>query len=58
MFIRNYEFNHPLNGVTLCVTIRTNEGEAVADAIANDYLASVVANPTDWWLEDVTEEAF
>jgi hypothetical protein len=57
MMLRVYEFNHPLGGLSMTIAIRTDNGEAVADAIANDYLASVVKAPADWWLEDVTEEA-
>ena len=58
MKIYNYQFQTKGTNATVLVTIRTDEGQTVADELANDELWKVVRDFDAWWLEDVTEEDF
>jgi hypothetical protein len=59
MKIYNYTFLHPHNNATICITVRTEEGEAVADSIAHDELAIALnSRQVDWYVEDVEEENY
>lgn len=59
MKIYNYQFLTPNSNATLCITVRTDKGESVADFIAHDELALALnASPADWYVEEITEEDY
>lgn len=59
MKIYNYQYLNPNSNATICITVRTDKGESVADLIAHDELnLALNAGTADWYVEEVSEEDF
>jgi hypothetical protein len=59
MKIYNYEYTSNQSNATIVISVRTEFGRNVANAIAEDELARAFsADATSWTVEDMSEEAY
>lgn len=59
MKIYNYQYWSNQTNATITISVRTGKGREIADIIAEDELVLALrAEPTSWWVDEVSEEAY
>ncbi len=59
MKIYNYQYQSKNSNATIIITVLSDKGRDVADLIAEDELGlAFTAEPSSWYVEEVSEEAY